>query len=296
MNNPPQNRRYAVITPVRDEARTLPQTIASMLAQTVRPRRWVIVDDGSTDETPEIAAQAASQHDWIRVVRQENRGHRKVGGGVVVAFNAGLRTLEMDEYRYICKLDGDLVFGPDMFVQLMSKMENDPRLGSCSGKCWDRHGEKLVLLRMRDDHSCGACKFYRTSCFQEIGGFVEEVMWDGIDVHRCRMLGWHAASFHDEDLRIIELRPMGSSQRSILHGRFRWGYGQYFMGTHPLYALAIATYRLFEYPWIIGGMMILAGYVEGFIRGRPRYEDPAFRKYLQNWQLTRLRLRKSVSK
>jgi len=78
----------------------------------------------------------------------------------------------------------------------------------------------------------------------------------------------------------------------VLHGRFRWGYGQYFMGTHPLYALAITTYRLFEYPWIFGGLMILAGYVDGHLRRRPRYDDLEFRRYLQHWQLARLRLRK----
>jgi len=128
-------------------------------------------------------------------------------------------------------------------------------------------------------------------CFKEIGGFVREVMWDGIDCHRCRMLGWKAKSFHDEQLRFIHQRPMGSSFRSIYHGRLRWGYGQYFMGTHPLYALAIAAYRSLERPWVVGGLLILAGFLGGYLRQQPQYDDPTFSQYLRHWQLARLWLR-----
>src|SRR5436189_3614691 len=98
--------------------------------------------------------------------------------------------------------------------------------------------------------SVGMTKFYRTTCFREIGGFVREVMWDGIDCHRCRMFGWKALSLRDPELQIVHLRQMGSSHKSVFHGRLRWGRGQFFMGTHPLYLLAIAAYRMAERPWI----------------------------------------------
>ena len=133
-------------------------------------------------------------------------------------------------------------------------------------------------------------KLYRVECFRQIGGFVREVMWDGIDCHRCRMLGWKARSFRDEELKFIHLRPMGSSFRSIFHGRLRWGRGQYYMGTHPLYALAIAGYRALERPWIAGGLLILIGYLTGYVRRRNRYDDPEFRRHLRRWQLARLHL------
>jgi len=130
------------------------------------------------------------------------------------------------------------------------------------------------------------------ACFLEIGGLVREVMWDGIECHRCRMCGWEARSFRDPELRFLHLRPMGSSFRSVYYGRVRWDYGQYFMGTPPLYALAISTYRMFERPWIIGGPLILAGYLRGHLQCLPRYEDPACRHHLREWQLSRLRLRR----
>ena len=103
------------------------------------------------------------------------------------------------------------------------------------------------------------------------------------------MHGWSAQSFRDEDLRFIHLRPMGSSFRSIFHGRLRWGRGQYFMGTHWLYALGIAAYRMWERPFVIGGLCILLGYLGAALRGMKRYDDLEFRRHLHQWQLARLR-------
>ena len=86
-------------------------------------------------------------------------------------------------------------------------------------------------------------KFYRMRCFREIGGFVHQVMWDGIDGHRCRQLGWIAVSWDEPELRFVHLRPMGTSHKNWWTGRMRWGFGQYFMGTPPVYYLAVAVYR-----------------------------------------------------
>lgn len=284
-------RDYAVISPVRDEEEYLQRTIDSMISQTVPPSKWIIVDDGSTDDTHRIASRAAREHDWIRVHRRADRGERKVGKGVMEAFYDGMSLVCLDDYEYVCKLDGDLQFGPTYYERLLEKLEADPRLGTASGKSWIRVGNRLVPERTGDDFSQGQCKLYRIACFREIGGFVREVMWDGIDCHRCRMRGWKARSFSDEELRFIHLRPMGSSFRSIIHGRLRWGRGQYFMGTHPLYAMAIMAYRLFERPFVVGGLCILAGYVGAALRGMKRYDDLEFRRHLHRWQLARLRLR-----
>lgn len=284
------SRRCLIISPVRNEAEYLQRTIDTVVAQTVRPTVWLIVDDGSTDDTPNIAAKAAAQHDWIRLHRRPDRGVRKVGGGVIEAFNDGLRQFNLGDFDYVCKLDGDLELAPRYFETLFEKFEADARLGTASGKCWLVTENGLQAERTNDAFSLGAAKLYRRPCFEAIGGFVPEVMWDGIDCHRCRMLGWKAASFHDEELRIRHLRRMGSSFRSVYHGRLRWGYGQYFMGTHPLYAMAIAAYRMAERPWVIGGLLILAGYLRGYLLRLRRYEDLEFRRHLRRWQMARLGL------
>jgi glycosyltransferase involved in cell wall biosynthesis len=282
--------KLLIISPVRDEARYLQRTIDSLTQQSVLPTAWIIVDDGSSDETPQIAEKAAAEHEWIHLHRRTDRGQRKVGGGVVDAFYEGLNQFNINDFDFVCKLDCDLEFGPRYFELLFEKFRQDPKLGTASGKSWLRIDGKLIPERTNDEFSQGQSKLYRVDCFEDIGGFVPEVMWDGIDCHRCRMLGWHAKSFHDPELRFIHLRPMGSSFRSIYHGRLRWGYGQYFMGTHPLYALAITGYRVLERPFVIGGLLIFAGYVGGFLKRKPRYEDLQFRRHLRRWQLRRLGL------
>jgi glycosyltransferase involved in cell wall biosynthesis len=286
----PNAARILVISPAKDEAKYIERTIASMAAQTLRPALWVIVDDGSTDRTGEIAEEAARVHPWIKVVRRKS-GQRRVGPGVIEAFYEGLSHAELKDFDFVCKLDADLEFDPGYFAELIRRFAADPRLGTASGKTHIPVGDEFVLERTGDEFSHGVAKLYRRECFEEIGGFVREVMWDGIDCHRCRMLGWKAVSYDEPALAIKHLRQMGSSHRSVYHGRMRWGRGQYFMGTHPLYLAGITAYRCFERPWVLGGLCIFAGYVDSWLRRRPRYDDPAFRQFLHQWQLRELRQR-----
>jgi len=285
---PPRTADYVIVSPVRNEADYLGETIRSIVGQTVRPARWVIVDDGSEDETAAIVEIAARHHDWIRLVRRERRSERRVGGGVVDAFKLGLETIRDLDYAFLCKLDGDLRIGRTYFERLLDHFDRDPRLGTLSGKCYLVDGERLMLERTNDDFSLGAAKFYRRACYEEIGGFVSEVMWDGIDCHRCRMRGWKAASIDDPELVIQHLRRMGSSHKSVFHGRIRHGRGQYFMGTHPLYMAVSGFYRMREVPVIAGGVLMIWGYFLAALRGVKRYEDPEFRRHLRRWQLKRL--------
>lgn len=277
-------RRYVLITPCRDEAAYARRSIESVLRQTAAPALWVIVDDGSSDETPGILAEYAARAPWLRVVRREDRGRRAVGPGVIDAFYAGLDTVRMEDFDYLCKFDLDLDIPPRYFELLMQRMEAEPRLGTCSGKPYFERGGGLVSEKCGDDMSVGMTKFYRTACFRDIGGFVREVMWDGIDCHRCRMRNWIACSWDDPDLRFVHLRPMGSSQQSIWTGRMRHGFGQYFMGTGLGYMTASALFRLAHPPFVLGGLAMWWGYVRSALRRRPRYEDAVFRRFLRRYQ------------
>ncbi len=269
-----------------------------MIRQTERPGLWVIVDDGSRDETPAILAEHAARFPWIRVVRRADRGERKVGGGVVDAFYAGYQTIDLAAYDYLCKLDLDLDLPAGYFAGLMNRMEADPRIGCCSGKPYFLRGDPLapvsfpldgrhpqVSEKIGDDVSVGASKFYRAACFRQIGGFVREVMWDGIDAHRCRQLGWIPISWDDPALRFVHLRPMGTSHKSWWTGRVRHGAGQYFMGTSPLWMLASALFRATRPPLVVGGVAMLWGFARGYLDGAPRYGDDEFRRFLRAYQL-----------
>jgi poly-beta-1,6-N-acetyl-D-glucosamine synthase len=290
-------RRYCLVTPCRDEARYARRSLDSVLAQTEPPALWVIVDDGSKDATPAILTEYAARVPWLRVVRRADRGDRKVGGGVIEAFDAGLETVDLESFDYICKLDLDLDLPPGYFAGLIDRMEREPRIGTCSGKPYFfRSGEdeparfplldlsQLVSEKTGDENSVGMTKFYRRACFRQIGGFVREVMWDGIDGHRCRQLGWIAASWDDPELRFVHLRPMGTSHRSWWTGRVRHGFGQYFMGTTPIYLLASAAYRMTRPPLLLGGAAMVYGYLGSMLHGAPRYGDAEFRRFLRSYQ------------
>jgi len=280
--------RIVVISPARDEERTLSRTIAAMEAQTHPPLRWIVVDDGSSDRTAEILAEAARRIPWLQVVRREDRGFRKVGGGVIDAFYAGLDRVDV-EYDFVAKMDVDLEFGPTYLARCLEHFATDPRLAAVSGKVYRHEGEQLVEEFMIDEMVAGQFKLYRREAFERIGGFVREVMWDGIDFHRCRMAGLRTASIDEPELRIAHLRLMGSSDRSIYRGRLRWGAGQWFMGSSFPYVLASGVFRMHERPYGVGGALIVAGYLAAAWRRAPRYEDPAFRRSLRSWQWARLR-------
>lgn len=277
---------YLLVSPCRNEADFMKQTLDSVVAQSIQPKLWVIVDDGSTDETPAILADYASRYPFIKIVTRTNRGHRSVGPGVIEAFYAGFESVDSSQFDFICKLDLDLIMPPRYFEILIQRMNENPRIGTCSGKPYyvDKNSGNLISEGCGDENSIGASKFYRRQCFEQIGGFVRQVMWDGIDGHRCRQLGWIAISWDEPDLRFTHLRPMGSSQQNIFVGRMRHGFGQYFMGTGIIYMLASAVYRMARPPYVAGGLAMFWGYLNSLIKGLPRFEDEELIKFIRKYQ------------
>ena len=278
-------RKYLLVTPCRDEAQYARRTLESVIRQSVLPSLWIIVDDGSRDGTPEILAEYAARAPFIRVMRREDRGFRKLGGGVIDAFYHGYDSIDPNEFDYVTKLDLDLDLPADYFQRLMEKMEAEPRLGTVSGKPYfvDGGGRRIAET-CGDENSVGMVKFYRRECFQQIGGFVRELMWDGIDCHRCRMLGWIAASYDEPEIRFEHLRPMGTSHKNWWTGRTRHGAGQYFMGTGVVYMAASCAFRLLRPPAIVGSTAMMWGYVKSAATRKPRYGDANFRRFLRRYQ------------
>ena len=279
----------AVISPVRDEARYVCNTLDAMLAQTVRPQEWLFVDDGSKDDTRSIIESYASEHPWIRVVSRENRGFRQLGPGVIAAFNFGRERLQSQDYQYIAKLDGDMSFPPKYLELMLDRLECEPRLAAVSGKVFRPEKGGFVEEFMIDEMVAGQFKLYKRGAFDAIGGFTQTILWDGIDIHRCRIKGYTTLSFHHPEARLIHHRLMGSSDTNVFKGRVRLGRGIWFMGYHPLYAIASGLFRMHERPYVIGGLIIIASYVYATIRGEPQFEDREFIRELRRWQLQKLR-------
>ena len=188
----------------------------------------------------------------------------------------------------VAKMDVDLEFSPRYLERILGYFDADPKLAAASGKVFRPEGDGLVEEFMIDEMVAGQFKLYRRDAFERIGGFVREVMWDGIDFHRARMAGYRTASLSDPELRIVHLRLMGSSDKSVYRGRLRWGRGQWFMGSSLSYVVASGVFRMREKPWVVGGLLIIAGYLGAALRRSPRYGDPEFRRELHRWQRGRL--------
>ncbi len=287
--NQKKSRRYVIVSPCRDEEQYMRNTLDGVVAQTVPPAAWIVVDDGSTDRSPQILAEYAAKHSFIHVVRRQDRGKRSVGPGVIDAFYAGLDTVNLVDFEYLCKLDLDLELPPTYFERVLEQMEADPCLANFSGKPYLREQDgRLTSERLGDENAVGQIKLYRRGAFEAIGGFVRQVSWDGIDGHMCRMKGWVARSEDRPELRFIHLRQMGSSQQSIWVGRLRWGFGKYYMGSALYFVAAVAFYRMFEKPYVTGGWGILWGYLKAMLAGAPRFESEEFRRFLRRFELQSL--------
>jgi glycosyltransferase involved in cell wall biosynthesis len=278
---------YAVITPVRDEARHLPRLAEALDAQQLRPERWVIVDDGSTDGTRELAAELARRHDWVVAVDSGASHERARGAPIVEAFRTGLGRLDGDP-DFVVKLDGDLYVPPHYFAWVADTFETDPRAGIVGGTVLVHDGERWTLDKVSSRAVHGVAKAYRTACLRQMGGLRASMGWDGIDDYAARARGWHSRVL--SELTILHYDMRGTKQR-WWRSRFEEGRGAHYMGYRPDFLALRAGYRmLVERPPVLGGLLLAAGYVWSHLRGLPQVPDPGARRVLRDEQRTRLKL------
>jgi glycosyltransferase involved in cell wall biosynthesis len=269
---------YVVVTPVRNEEEFIHLTLESMVNQTVLPAQWVIVNDGSTDNTAQIVEPYARKCPWIKLVDLENQGTRERGGRVVRVFREGFSHVDFDHYDVIVKLDGDLSFGPGFFETLLQRFAENPNLGMAGGVCYVPHRDDWRLEKAPSDHVRGPTKVYRMECFEEIGGLVPVDGWDNIDEWRAQMKGWETRGF--EDLKVLHHRPTGAAE-GTLKGRVKQGENSYFLGYSFPLIVARSIYRaIIDPPRILCGLAILWGYTKSWITRKPQFGDEKLQAYL----------------
>lgn len=279
------NPKLVVISPCRNEAQFVELTLKSVLAQTWRPDLWIIVDDGSRDNTAALVQPYVDRYPWIKLLRRQRSGPRKLGPGVVAAFNAGLDLLGDYPFDFIAKLDCDLEFGPHCFARILQLFE-DPRVGMASGRTFLAVGQRPEIESICSFHIPGQAKFYRRQCFLDLGGLQPVYGWDIIDETDARRHGWRTVS--DPGNIIIHHRLQGAAL-GTMHGRVIWGRGAYAIGGHPLFALARGLYRMTEKPWFIGGLAFIWGFFSSYFNPNiNRIADPDLVYYLRREQLYRL--------
>ena len=277
--------RHVIIIPARNEAEYIRATLDSISNQTETPDRVYVVDDGSTDSTPEIVASMSRDKPYICLLRKEDRGARLMGGGVVETFNFAYSKCRTEDFVYISKIDADLVFPPDYFKILLDFMDRNTNVGVASGVIYENIGSRRTKLRLPKNHVPGALKTYRRHVFDEIGGFVPVLGWDIIDLVKVRSLGY--SNVHLTHLEVSHLRQHAAAE-GLFSGKAKWGEGAYIIGSHPLFVLGRGIYRMFENPYVTGGIAFWWGYLRAAATGVPRISDKELIKSLRKEQLKRL--------
>jgi glycosyltransferase involved in cell wall biosynthesis len=251
--------KYVLITPARNEQALIKKVLDSMIAQTAVPERWVIVDDGSTDQTAAIVETYAKRFRWIELVRRPQNVERSFAGKVR-AFNAGFERVKGLAYDVVGNLDADLSFEADYLEFLMRKFAEDPDLGVAGTPFLEEGYDSARDSFEGENHVAGGCQLFRRECFDEIGGYIPNRAGgiDWIAVTTARMMGWRTRSFSEK--RFQHYRTLGTAERGILASLFSYGEKDYYLGGSPIWQLFRVPYRMLKKPVIVGGLALLAGY------------------------------------
>jgi glycosyltransferase involved in cell wall biosynthesis len=278
---------YVLITPARNEAQFIGLTLESMVHQTFRPLRWIIVSDGSTDGTDDIVGAYTATNSWIELLRMPERGERNFAGKVH-AFNAGYAKAKELNPDVVGNLDADVSFAPDHFQFLLSRFAEDPELGV--GGAPFREGSRQYDYRFSNIQNVwGGCQLFRRECFEAIGGYMP-VRGGGIDhiaVVSARMKGWKTATFTDK--LCIHHRVMNTADQGALKAKFRLGAKDYSFGNHPVWELFRTLYQMKNPPFVLGGLALGAGYLSSLVRRAEIAVSPETVNFTRREQLQRLK-------
>jgi biofilm PGA synthesis N-glycosyltransferase PgaC len=284
--------RYVLITPSRNEEEFIGKTLNSMVGQTYRPIKWVIVNDGSTDGTASTVEPYAAKHDWIELVNLPVRKERNFAAKVE-AFNAGQERLGNLDYEVIGNLDSDVSLDKDHFEFLLSKFKEDPRLG-VAGTIFKEEGYNSETDSLEGQfYVSGQCQLFRRECFSDIGGYFANKAGgiDWIAVTTARMKGWKTRSFNEKSF--FHHRRLGTAERSVFAASYSYGQKDYYLGGHPLWELFRVLYRMTKRPYVEAGLALGLGYASAALR---RFRRPVSNELMTFHRREQMRKLKVIMK
>lgn len=276
------NRRYIVVTPCRNEEQNLPNLVLSITVQTLRPALWVIVDDGSTDSTPDIVEEAEEKYDWIKGIRFDS-SERDLGLHLASIIKKGFEfAIEYCakngiEYGYLANVDGDLTLERTFFENILKEFEKDPELGIAGGGTNHIIGDKLIHAKLREDEPSGGHMLIRKDCFEDCGGIPISYAMDSVLKAKARLRGWKTKRF--EENIATEIRDVGSAE-GYWNGYFHAGKSDYYLNYNPIHSVIKSIYT-FKRPWY-SRFAYLAGYLSGVTRREKQIDDEEIKRYFRN--------------
>jgi biofilm PGA synthesis N-glycosyltransferase PgaC len=283
----PDLPQYILITPARNEAEFIELTIKSVVAQTVRPIKWVIVSDGSTDGTDDRVRKYATAHPWIELIQMPERRERHFAGKAF-AVNAGYKRLGELRYDVIGNLDADVSFDADYFAFLMGRFAENPKLG-VGGTAFREGNLSYNYEFVGVEHVSGMCQMFRRECFEAIGGYAA-IRSGGIDliaVLSARAKGWETRTFVEKTF--IHHRIQGGALHTGLRARLHMGRKDYLLGNHPVWEFFRSVYQMQRKPYVIGGLLVLGSYTWNLVRGVQRIVPEELLVLRQRDQMKRLK-------
>lgn len=279
---------YVLFTPACNEARHIEKLIHSILAQTLRPMRWIIVCNNCTDDTEQIARRYAKQYPFIEVIAFSPFADRNFSAKVQ-ATQLATRLLKKENHAFIGNLDGDISFDDDYFETLIERFHASPRLGIAGGTIYERkHGRFRPRFGNTERSVPGAVQLFRRECYEQIGGY-QPLRYGGIDTvaeGMAKQRGWQIHSF--QSLPVLHYRLTGRAGLSLFQFRVREGIKEYALGTHLLFFVFKCLWRIHQWPWAIGSLLRIIGYLTGAIRQVERPLPASYLQYQRSRQLRRL--------
>jgi len=280
-------RAYVLITPARNEEAYIEKTIKSVVSQTILPKKWIIVNDGSSDQTTDIVNEYTRQYDFIKLVNVSRRGERNFGAKVR-AIQYGYEHLGNTDFNFIGNLDADVEFDATYYEKIFEKFYENPRLGIAGGIIVEYGGAKFMEQNTSTNSVAGAVQFFRRQCYEGTNGYIPlELGGEDVVVEvMARKHGWKVQTF--PELKVLHHRRVAAVNGKILRGRFRQGVMNYSLGYHPFFQFIRCLLRIKDKPYFVGSLMMLLGYFGASFLRYKRVVPGDFMQYLRSEQMSRL--------
>lgn len=275
---------YILVTPCKNEESSLPKLTESVVNQTIQPKLWVIVDDGSTDKTPNILKEIIEKYNWIKTIRL-NETPRDLGIHVAQVYRKGFDysiqyCIDHNiNYIYIGVVDADIILENNYFDALMSEFEKNPKLGICSGCIGNTVNGEIIWGNLVSDLPSGGARLWRKKCFEETDGYLLTCSPDSVSNVKAKIKGWETKQY--EDINAISTRPYASAQGQWI-GYKKLGSNSYFVGYTTLHVLLKGMSLFYSRKGYFKtgiGLAYIYGYFVSYLKKGPRIEDREVLEY-----------------